>query len=111
MERHPGPDELRKLERFMQRRVFAGIQLTSAANKHLIFTVSAEAAAKVLELFPSMVRHRQLLQTKFGMQEWGLAQSSLEDVFIRTVDPAAAAAGSVKAQGQEQPAGDAAAKP
>ena len=41
---------------------------------------------EILGIFNQMELHRQRLLPSYGVEEWGLSQSSMEDVFMRIVD-------------------------
>lgn len=81
---HPHEGDEASLREFIQS-VAPSAKLNSAMGKVVRYMVPIAAGDEMLNLFRTLEVQREVLKARFGIQEWELGQTTLEEVFIRAV--------------------------
>eukprot|EP01006_Ploeotia_vitrea_P029729 TRINITY_DN62215_c0_g1_i1.p1 TRINITY_DN62215_c0_g1~~TRINITY_DN62215_c0_g1_i1.p1 ORF type:complete len:550 (-),score=282.71 TRINITY_DN62215_c0_g1_i1:161-1591(-) len=86
LEQEPTSREIKRLLAFVRK--FGGVhtRLESVFGTQVVFMLpKANGVETVLEVFKVMERYKTDLKQRFGIEEWGLSQTSLEEVFVNVV--------------------------
>jgi hypothetical protein len=57
----------------------------ASSEQAAVFEIPVVKSREAVAAFPRILQARQQLAEQFGVLEWGLAQTTLRDVFLATV--------------------------
>jgi len=77
----------RELDAFVRSKLCADAKLANAVGKNVIYALPKDSVGTEasLSIFTAMERNQKLMKDRFGIVEWGITQSSLEEVFMNIV--------------------------